>query len=424
MAWIVIGATALTIGSQFVINNQQQKANARGANLAQQAEEDLLDAQIQWEKDQKVEIQEALDNFNYNFDPTNPFNSLTNTFENVTNQYENLSNSFSNLTNEYADLENRFAGQNNAYEGLTDTYEGIENPYGGLENPYSGLDNSFENVNNTFAGQQVAQESIDFQQEQSNQQLANITDSIQEGGGFTASSATALARQAGQATRQLGGQIEQQEIANQQRFNQAEFQRQTNIAQGAQTLGLAGAGAQQQLNLSTAGAQQQLNLTRAQATSRRQELVAGAENQINQLEARGQTTIDLAQAQQGQQNLLLEAQQNQQNELLSAQGQTTIDIAGAQQENQNQLAEAQGEQFVQQQQEDREATRLELAAGGFNFDPSGNANGISNEQIGRTTDQANWDDYDFGGWRNGGGSRGNSGPLPGENYSSDYEFRY
>lgn len=103
-----------------------------------------------------------------------------------------------------------------------------------LVNPYEGLTNQRANITNPFAGQQVGLRGAEFATEQQDQNLANILDQQLQAGGQSAANATALARQSGQFAQQQGANIQQQELANQQRFNTAEFQRQQYIAEGAE----------------------------------------------------------------------------------------------------------------------------------------------------------------------------------------------
>ena len=256
---ILIGAgvaAAGAVGSAAI----QSKASKKAARTYAQAEQTAIDKQLGWEREVMEQTQEALDNFSYTQDPTNEFASLENHYNNLGNAYEQQGTFFQDLENRYGDLSDPYAGLDNRYAGLDNAYDDLQDPYADLSNPFS-------EVSNPFAGAQVAREAVDFQQESELQQFANILDSVQQSGGVTASSATALAREAGASTRRLAGKIEEQERQNTQQFAQVEFNRQLAVAQGDQTLGLARAGASQQRGLARAGAQNQLNILGAQGQS-------------------------------------------------------------------------------------------------------------------------------------------------------------
>ena len=103
-----------------------------------------------------------------------------------------------------------------------------------LKNPYANVKNEYAGITNPFAGQQVGLKGAEFASEQFSQSQANTLDAIVQGGAQSASTATALGRQAAQFAQGQGAKIQQDEIAAQNRFSQGEARRQELIAGGAQ----------------------------------------------------------------------------------------------------------------------------------------------------------------------------------------------
>ena len=104
----------------------------------------------------------------------------------------------------------------------------------GLVNPAiaAGVTNTAAGLTNPFQNNQVALQASRFQQQGFDQNLANILDQTIQGGGASAASATALARESGLAQQRIGAGIEQQELTLQQQQSQAEQRRQEQVAAG------------------------------------------------------------------------------------------------------------------------------------------------------------------------------------------------
>lgn len=70
-------------------------------------------------------------------------------------------------------------------------------------------------LTNQFANQRVATGAAEFQAQRQDQGQADILDAIRQGGGNSASSATALARQGAESNQNIAAGLQQQETANQ-----------------------------------------------------------------------------------------------------------------------------------------------------------------------------------------------------------------
>ena len=327
MSWVAIGVgvTLVTTGvSQASAAKNQRRAGERAA----QAQENQTAQQLAFEREQREEIRQALENFSYTQDPTNAYQNLENFYDGLDNRYENLTNYYSDLSNQYQNLPD-------TYSGLTSRLEGV--------GPADRGQTAFTDVDNPYAGQQVALESAEFQRQGALQQQANVLDAIQQGGGVTASNVTALQRAGNQQLQQIGAGIEQQELQLQRDFASADFQRQLAVAQGRDRFALETAGAQDQFTLARAASQERLDFAAAQQQYQTAQLTA----------------------QQAQQNELLFAGAATRNEQLAIQQQQELDLLTAQQAQQNQLALRQDEVRIQQTIEDRDQSALSAAAAGY-----------------------------------------------------------
>ncbi len=90
------------------------------------------------------------------------------------------------------------------------------------------LEDNRQDIRNPYANLSVATEAAEFEAQQADASLANTLDTMRAGG-FGASGATALARQAAQAKQGIGADIQKQEQANQVKFAEGEVALQTAI---------------------------------------------------------------------------------------------------------------------------------------------------------------------------------------------------
>ena len=386
MSWVAvaIGGIAVTAGTGIY---SASATRAAGRDAAESAEAQT-DAAIQFQREQREDIQRSISNFGYSFTPENPYRDLTNHLENVDNQFQNIDNYYNNVDNSYLELENTFNNIDNSYGDLENQYSDLTNQYEGLQSAFQNVENSFLNVSNPFSGQQISQRDIDFRQKQANQQLANVLDSVRESGA-TAASATALARQAGLNTDQLGGEIERRETANIQQFNQAEFQRQQLVAQG-----------QQQVDFARAGAQDRFSELRAQGAQQLQFAQAGEQSRLDSLAAQGEQQLAFARAGQefgiqqsiaGEQSRLdtLVAQQNQANDLRERESEQGRTLAIAQENSRLDQLEREGNVYVDSILRERDANALDAALAGYNLNaPRGQStHGGRNQYVPRPQQQ-------------------------------------
>ena len=360
-------STALLIaaGSALVGSGVKAHATSRAGKRAAQAQEDQTQAALDFDRQIRRETQSALNSFSYSFDAENPYLGLEQYYQSLPNQFDNLENFVSEVDNAYAGLRNEYNALQNQFEGLPNNYDGLENQFEGLETAFQNVENAYERVDNPFSGQQVPLQDIEFRQEQANQNFANIADSIQQGGGINASSATALAASAGNTQRELAGEIARRESQQQQQFAGAEFQRQQLVAQGQQNLNFARAGATDRFTTLEAQGAQALDFARAQEQGRLNTLRAQGAQQLDFARAgAGQRNQELFLGQEQQLNLLSaqQAQQNQQQQLAQA---TQLDLLGAQEQSQQQLLEREGEIYRQNVLADRDANALEINLAGY-----------------------------------------------------------
>ncbi|MDA7991569.1 MAG: hypothetical protein MPJ25_00880 [Pirellulales bacterium] len=327
---IIGGSQLLGSGVSAIGQGSSGRTAARSAEAQQQAA-------INFERETRNEIRNALSNFRYSQEPTNAFGSLQNYYDNLENRYEGLSNYYQDISNQYQNLPDTYAGLSSRLEGVGPADRG---------------ETAYTDVDNPFVGQQAALESAEFQRQGALQQQANVLDALQQGGGITAAGATALQREGSRQLQQIGAGIEQQERQIQRDFAGAELQRQLNVAQGRDRFALESAAAQDRFALERAASQERLDFARA-----------GQQYQTAQL-----------QAQQAQQNELLFADAETRNQLLAAQGAQQLDQLRAQQSQANQLLQAQDEVRIQAVREGRDESALSAAASGFTVGTSAGGN--------------------------------------------------
>jgi len=129
------------------------------------------------------------------------------------------------------------------------------------------LEDNRQDIRNPYANLSVATEAAEFEAQQADASLANTLDTMRAGG-FGASGATALARQAAQAKQGIGADIQKQEQANQVKFAEgekftfeqqearelAQLDRAANLQEGYQQREMDALAGQQAIQQQTAGA--------------------------------------------------------------------------------------------------------------------------------------------------------------------------